>query len=192
MTLRVRARAGLYALLCGLLPVFGGPAAAHAQAALGASVTVLVVPTSGAGVRPLDFGTVPMGATTSRTIAAFADSSATGIAHFNFTGVTGNRDVQLTFDFPSVLTHPGSGSTMPVSFDGSHGLYCFNRNSGIHACTLFNPSPGGADPSVIVITPPAPPRNGTLRVYLGGAASPSLSQTAGTYQGVITLTMVRI
>lgn len=186
-----RIRAGLSALLAGLA-LFGSPAAARAQASLGASMQVLVVPTSGAGVRPLDFGNVTPGATTARTITAFADSSAAGIAHFSFGGVTGNRAVQLTFDFPSVLTHSGSGSTMPVSFNGSHGLYCFNRNSGLHACTLFNPSPGGADPSVLVITPPAPPRNGTLRVYLGGAVSPSLSQGAGVYQGVVTLTLVRI
>ena len=186
-----RIRAGLVALLSGLA-LLGSPAAARAQAALGASVQVLVVPTSGAGVRPLTFGNVPLATTTSRTITTLADSSAAGIAHFNFTGVTGNRDVQLTFDFPSVLTHSGSGSTMPVSFNGSHGLHCFNRNSGLHACTLFNPSPGGADPSVIVITPPAPPRNGTLRVYLGGAVSPSAIQAPGVYQGVVTLTMVRI
>ena len=186
-----RIRAGLIALLTGLA-LFGGPAGARAQASISAGVTVLVVPTTGAGVRPLNFGTVPLGTATSRTIGAFADSSATGIAHFNFTGITGNRDVQLTFDFPSVLTHSGSGDTMPVSFNGSFGLHCFNRNSGLHACTLFNPSPGGADPSVILITPPAPPRNGTFRVYLGGRATPSLSQAAGTYQGVVTLTMVRI
>ena len=184
-------RAGLSVLLVGLA-LFGGPAAARAQAAVGASVQVLVVPTTGAGIRPIAFGNVTLGTTTARTIAAVADSSAAGIAHFNFTGVTGNRDVQLTFDFPSVLTHSGSGSTMPVSFNGSYGLRCFNRNSGLHDCTLFNPSPGGADPSVIVITPPAPPRNGTLRIYLGGAVSPSLVQSAGVYQGVVTLTMVRI
>ena len=190
MTAYARVRAGLLALLLGHT-LFTGAADARAQAAVSASVTVLVVPTTGAGVRSMDFGTVPLGGTVSRTLTAFADSNATGIGHFNFTGINGNRDVQLTFDFPTVLTHPASGNTMPISFNGSHGLYCFNRNSGAHACTLFNPSPGGADPSVILINPPAPPRNGTFRVYLGGSVTAPASLAAGTYQGVITLTLVR-
>ena len=191
MPLAVRVRAGLLALV-PVLALLLGSGQAHAQASMGASVQVLVSPTTGAGVRAIAFGNVIPGATTSRPIAAAADSTAAGIGHFNFTGVNGNRDVQLTFDFPSVLTHSGSGNTMPVSFNGNYGLYCFNRNSGVHACTLFNPSPGGADPSVIVITPPAPPRNGTLRVYLGGSVSPGTAISSGTYQGVVTLTMVRI
>ena len=187
----VRLRAGLIALLSALALLMG-PGEARAQASMGASMQVLVVPTSGAGVRAIGFGNVTPGATTSRTITTAADSSASGVGHFNFAGVNGNRAVQLTFDLPSVLTHSGTGSTMPVSFNGNYGLYCFNRNSGVHACTLFNPSPGGADPSVIVITPPAPPRNGTFRVYLGGAVSPGTGVGPGTYQGIVTLTMVRI
>jgi hypothetical protein len=185
-----RIRAGLIALLLGHA-LSTGAADARAQAAISAGVTVLVVPTTGAGIRPIDLGTVPLGATTSRTIAAFADSTAAGIGHFNFTGINGNRDVQLTFAFPSVLTHSASGNSMPISFNGSYGLHCFNRNSGVHACTLFNPSPGGADPSVILITPPAPPRNGTFRVYLGASVNPSSSLAAGTYQGVVSVTLVR-
>ena len=191
MTSLARTRAGLLAPLIALALLLGA-GDARAQNSVAASVTVLLPATSGAGVRPLSFGTVPLGATTSRTIASIADSTAAGIGAFSFSGVTGNRDVQFTFDFPSVLTHTGSGNTMPISFNGAYGLHCFNRNSGLHACTLFNPSPGGADPSVIVITPPAAPRNGTVRVYLGGSVSPGASLAAGTYQGTVTLTMVRL
>jgi hypothetical protein len=190
MTKLARVRTGLIALILGHT-LFTGAADVRAQAAISAGVTVLVVPTSGAGVRPMSFGTVPLGATVARTLTVPADSNATGIGHFNFTGITGNRDVQLTFDFPSVLTHSASGNSMPITFNGSHGLHCFNRNSGVHACTLFNPSPGGADPSVILINPAAPPRNGTFRVYLGGSVTAPASLAAGTYQGVVTLTLVR-
>lgn len=184
-------RAGLTALLVGHALV-SGAGRAHAQASVGASMTVLIAPTSGSGVRPLDLGLVTLGGTTSRTIASAADSTATGIGHINFTGVNGNRDVQVTFDLPSVLTHSASGNSMPISFNGSYGLYCFNRNSGVHACTLFNPSPGGADPSIIVITPPAPPRNGIFRVYLGGSVTASAALEPGTYQGVVTATLARL
>lgn len=187
MTLR-----GTLLLLAGLVPAFGSVAPAGAQSSVGASVQVLLTPTSGAGVRPLSFGNVPLGSTTSRTIASAADSTATGVAHFNFTGVNGNRDVQLTFNFPAFLTHSGSGATMPITFNGSFGLHCFNRQSGVHACTLFNPAPGGANPSVIVINPPAPPRNGIVRIYLGGAVTPGAGLSAGVYQGTISLTLARI
>lgn len=182
--------AALGVLLAGAA-LIGSPAGARAQS-VGANVQVLLPPTSGAGVRPISFGAVTPGATTSRPIAALADSTAAGIGAFNFTGVNGNRDVQLTFDFPAVLTHSGSGSTMPISFNGGFGLHCFNRNSGLHACTLFNPSPGGADPSIIVITPPAPPRNGVFRVYLGASVSPAMGVPPGVYQGTVTLTLVRL
>lgn len=191
MTLLPRLGAGLLALLFAtlLLAVAGD---AHAQSSVMANVTVLEVPTSGAGVRSMNFGTVAPGATSSRTITAAADSNATGIGHFSFSGINGNRDVQLTFGFPASLTRVGGGATMPVSFNGDFGLHCFDRNSGVHACTLFNPSPGGANPSIIVITPPAPPRSGVLRIYLGGSVSPPASQAAGTYQGTVTLTMARL
>jgi len=190
MKRRLLRAAGRIALLAAALVASAG--GAYAQASIGASVAVLLPPTTGAGVRPMNFGNVPLGVTTARTIGSFADSTAAGIGHFNFTGVNGNRSVQLTFDFPTVLTHSGSGNSMPVSFNGSYGLYCFNRNSGLHACTLFNPSPGGADPSVIVINPPAPPRNGVFRVYVGGSVSPSTGLASGTYQGTVTLTLVRL
>ena len=157
-----------------------------------ASMTVLLAPASGAGVRPIGFGTVALGTTVSRPITSAADSTAAGIGAFAFGGVNGNRPVQLTIDLPSVLTHAVSGNAMPITFNGSYGLHCFDRNSGLHACTLFNPSPGGADPSVIVINPPAPPRNGNLRVYLGGSVTAPVSLSAGTYQGLITVTMTRL
>jgi hypothetical protein len=191
MQRRAFTRAGLGALLAGLA-LLGDPTAARAQANVGANVQVLLPATAGAGVRPINLGVVTPGVTTSRTIGAATDSTAAGVGAFNFTGVNGNRDVQLTFDFPSVLTHSGSGNTMPISFNGSYGLHCFNRASGLHACTLFNPSPGGADPSVIVITPPAPPRNGVFRVYVGASVSPSAAVSPGVYQGTVTLTMVRL
>jgi hypothetical protein len=184
-------RAAFAVLLIGLAFLMG-PADARAQASISASAQVLLPATTGAGVRAISMGNVMPGTTTSRTIAAFADSTATGVGFFNFTGINGNRDVQLTFDFPSVLTHSGSGNTMPISFNGSYGLYCFDRNSGLHACSLFNPSPGGADPSVVVITPAAAPRNGIMRVYLGASVSPIAAISAGVYQGTVTVTMVRL
>lgn len=177
------------ALPVAALLMLAGDAAAQS---VGASMSVLLVPTTGAGVRPLDFGVVAPGGTMQRTITTDADSSAAGIAHFNFTGLNGNRDVQLTFDFPVALTHTGSGDSMPITFDGNYGLHCFDRQSGIPACALFNPSPGGATPSVILIDPPPPPRNGTLRLYLGGSVTAGTDLVAGTYQGMITLTMVRL
>ena len=187
----MRFRSLLCALALGAATLVGA-ADARAQASIGAGVTVLTSPVAGGGVRSIAFGTVPVGSTTTRLISTIADSTAAGIGHINFTGVNGNRPVQFTFDFPAVLTHTTASTTMPISFNGNHGLHCFNRNSGLHACTLFNPSPGGADPSVIVLTPPAAPRNGILRVYLGGNVTPPVTAAAGLYQGTITLTMVRL
>lgn len=179
------------ALLFSLLSVAIVPTRAAAQA-VGANATVLLAATSGAGVRPLNFGAVAPASSVVRTIAAAGDSTAAGIGHFSFSGIMGNRAVQLTFDFPASLTHAASGNSMAISFNGSYGLHCFDRTSGVHACTLFNPSPGGADPSVIVINPPAPPRNGTFRVYLGGSVTAPIDVTAGIYQGLVTLTFTRL
>ena len=167
------------------------PAGLGAQT-VAASVTVMLPGTSGAGVRPLSFGAVTPGSSVARVIGTIADSATAGVGHFHFTGITGNRDVQLTFDFPTRLTHAASGNSMAISFNGSYGLHCFDRTSGAHACTLFNPSPGGADPSVIVVTPAAAPRNGNFRVYLGGSVTAPVDVTAGTYQGLVTLTLTRL
>lgn len=190
-SLRSLLRPALAALLLGFATLVAA-ADARAQSAIGASINILFPATTGAGVRPLDFGNVPLGTTTTRAIVTDIDSTAAGIGHFSFANLNGNRDVQLTFDFPSVLTHAGSGHTMAITFDGSFGLHCFDRQSGVHVCSLFNPSPGGADPSTIVITPPPPPRNGTFRVYVGGAVTTGANLAAGTYQGMITLTMARL
>lgn len=158
------------------------------------STTVTVVATaSGAGVRGLSFGTVPLGTSTVRSLTAEADSTGPGIAHFSFSGLTGNAAIQLTFDFPAQLTRIGGNGVMPVDFDAANfALRCFDRTNVVAtACAFFNPSPAGADPSALVVTKPGSQYT-RLRVYLGGRASPGASLRAGAYQGVVSLTIARI
>lgn len=166
---------------------------ADAQAAILARAVVLTPAVTGAGVRPVEFGTVTPGTPTSHTITTAADSTATGVALLNFTGVTGNRAAQLVFTWAD-LVNTASGMTIPLSLNGSYGMHCFDRKTTTPICTFFNPGSGGGTTGTIVATPPAPPggNTGTLRVYLGGSLNPSANLAPGLYTATISVTLTRL
>ena len=175
----------------GLLTQAARPA--EAQSSILAHAIVLTPAITGAGVRPVDFGTISPGTPTTRAITTAADSTATGVALMSFSGVSGNRGAQLVFTWAD-LTHATSGMTIPFSLNGSYGMYCFDRKTTAAVCTLFNPGSSGGTTGTIVATPPAPPggNTGTLRVYLGGALNPPASLGPGLYTATISVTLTRI
>ena len=165
-----------------------------AQANILARMTVLEPVVTGAGVRPVEFGTVTPGTPVAITIATAADSAATGVALFSFTGITGRRDTQLSFTWGANLVNSASGMTIPFSMNGSYGMHCFDRKTQPPVCTLFNPGQAGGTTGTVVATPPAPPggNTGTLRVYLGGGLNPPVGLAPGLYTMTIAVTLTRI
>jgi hypothetical protein len=125
------------------------------------------------GIRPLAFGTLLPG-----VAATVLPTDPNFSGQFNLTGPN-NDYVLLTFSLPSAMTGPG-GATLPLVFGGSSVGYSASSSTGSE--TTFDPhttqqvrlahNAGGA---------------GTGAVFLGGTASPSVSQRAGSYSATVTL-----
>ena len=151
------------------------------QATISASVEVRLPPATGTGLRTLDFGVVTPGSPTQ----VFPDAALSG--WFQLVNVGRNKDVQLTFTFPTFLT-AGTGATMPAYFDGPYVQSCGN---GCQTHTV-SPTPLGATTMTadVVHVRPIPfganPRD--IDVFVGGRVEPAATQAAGVYQGTIQLT----
>jgi hypothetical protein len=126
------------------------------------------------GIRPLAFGTLLPGvpATVLPT-----DPSYSG--QFNLTG-RNNESVQITFTLPSSMSGPG-GATLPLTFGAGSAGYSAAGSTGSE--TSFDPS----TTQTVRLTHNAG-GTGTGSVFLGGTASPSVTQRAGSYLGTVTLT----
>jgi hypothetical protein len=177
-----RPRCARLALLVALPGVLGTarPAAAQ-QATISASVPVLLPPATGTGLRALDFGAVFPGST--REVLPSDPLSG----WFQLENVGKNKDVRLTFTFPTLLVRAGGGDGLPAHFDGPYVQSCGN---GCQTHTVAPTAAGPAHTSAVVVhVRPTPfganPR--TIDLFIGGRLEPEPDQAAGVYQGVIEL-----
>jgi hypothetical protein len=144
------------------LPLFTSSAAAEA--------TWLPPPIQVQGLQPVDFQNVWAGvnASVSRT-----DPLRAGILTIKGTG---NNEIIMTFQLPSMLQGP-SGALMPIVFGANDAGYAVQNNPG--QAVGFNPH-----------SPHINKLHGAKGfVFLGGTVSPQLGQTAGAYQAPVTLTV---
>jgi len=181
--------------LLALALLSGAPATARAQVgvgitgSIGAGVEILFAPLSAAGVRPLAFGTLLPGTTTT-----VLPRTASG-SEFRITGTRGRKSMDISFTLPANLRAP-SGATIPLNFNGNFASLCELDASGacvLASLTTWNP----------VTTPtffdkptrfrPGAPRyvNDQFAVYLGGAATiPPAGLPAGTYTATLGVLLV--
>ena len=167
------------ALLTGV-----APSAVRAQdATIAASITVLLPPSTGAGLRGLDFGTVTPG--TPAEVLPTAGVSG----WFQLDNVSRNKDVRVTLTLPTSLSPSGGGAGLPVYFDGPYLRSC---GAGCQTHTLApTPLNGTQVTADAVHVRPGPPYGAnptTIDIYIGGRVEPTPMQPGGAYQGTIQLT----
>lgn len=182
-----------YLALCAAL-TGGASARATAQAntitgAIAASATILFPPLSGAGVRPLDFGSLIPGAGASTVLP-----SATNAAEFRITGTQNHRSITIIIVLPVALAGPG-GATIPLNFNGNYAALCELDAAGVcqaASYTSWNPVTTPTFNDTPQRYKPGRPRYSLndYSVYVGGVATPAASQRAGHYTATIGMTMV--
>ena len=157
-------------MLALVLAGMAGAASAMAQNAATANITADVQqPVTVTKSADLIFGTVFPGS--NKTIAV----TAAGAAAFTVTGQA-SAAIDLTFTLPTTIAN--GGSTMPLgSWTGAHNIV----NTAV-AGTSFTPSASATSTTLSVL--------GARYVFIGATAQPSVSQTAGTYSGSFTMTVV--
>ena len=175
-----------------VLLLLGCAATAQAQgritAGLGASINILFAPLSGAGVRPIDFGTVVPGVP-----LAVQPRTAQG-GEFRITGTSGRKSLDIIFVLPTVLTN-AKGATIPIDFNGNYAALCELNVSGV--CDV--PSIATWNPVTTPLFADKPTRYKGSRprynvdqfaVYIGGRILPAAGQVAGHYTGNVGVLMV--
>lgn len=127
------------------------------------------------GTNGLAFGAVTPG--TPKTV----DKATAGTA--GEWRVTGAPSAEVTIDFilPANLDHTTLGSTMPITFSTTDASYEDGTGGGQAAPAAQ------IDPSVQTTANIAV--DGTLWVWIGGTVVPSVSESAGSYSGDITMTI---
>jgi len=139
--------------------------------AFGAALPLVAQQTSVVGVRPLAFGALFPGVP-----RAVLRTDPANSAQFDLKGHPGGS-ASLTFLLPAVMTGP-AGATLPLVFGGTDAG--FSDSQSIISQVGFDPR----TPYLATFT------GNRASVFLGGTASPSVSQRAGTYTGTVTLTVV--
>lgn len=179
-------------LAFALLLLTAAPAALRAQVGSTAGVTttleILFPPITGSGIRPMNFGTVVPGTTT--TVAPRAAEGA----EFHVGGLLGRKSVDITFTLPAALSGPG-GATIPLSFAGATAAACELDALGVcqtasltswdpvaSPTTRVRPTKFGPGPKVFV--------NDQMALYLGASVSPAASQRPGHYAASATVLIV--
>ncbi|MEE9533571.1 MAG: hypothetical protein V3W06_04070 [Acidimicrobiia bacterium] len=125
-------------------------------------------------VQDLGFGDVTPG------LSTVVDPQASlNAGKFEIRGVRG-AEVAVDFTLPAALTV--GAFSMAVGFGGSDG--CFHTKDQQNKCTYF-------DPSATLVTDlgrkPFP--ENWLIIWLGGTASPTVTQFPGIYRGTVALTV---
>jgi hypothetical protein len=165
-------------------------ASAQITAGMTSTVDILAAPLSGVGTRALQFGTIVPG-TTSVTVLPRTRSGG----EFRITGVKNRKSVDISFTLPTSLTGP-AGATIPLSFNGNFAGLC-EIDDATGACDVasyfawnpvttpsFHDTPTRYKPGRKVYA------YDDYQVYLGGVASPSVTQQQGHYSGTIGVLLV--
>jgi hypothetical protein len=179
-------------LASALLLLLAAPRVLCAQAGITAGVAttldILFPAITGSGVRPMNFGTVVPGTTT--TVAPQTPQGA----EFHIGGLLGRKSVDITLTLPASLSGPG-GATIPLSFAGANAAACELDALGVcqtaslvswdpvaKPTTRVRPTKFGPGPKVFV--------NDQLALYLGASVSPAASQRPGHYAASATVLIV--
>lgn len=144
-----------------LFPLWLGAATLAAQ---GKPLTVT-------GIRALNFGTVIPGIP---QVVLRTDAVNSGQLDMKYPN---RANVEIDFTLPTVMVGP-AGATLPLSFGGSDAGYSSTQSIG---------SQVGFDPTQPFFT--QLPNNGRASVFIGGRASPSASQRAGSYTATLTVSV---
>jgi hypothetical protein len=122
------------------------------------------------GVRPLAFGVVFPGVP--RHVLR---TDPAGSGEYS---IRGPKDSQLLLQFtlPTSLTGP-AGAAIPLSFGSNDAGF---STTTIGAQVGFDPNVGGTGML---------PTNGQASVFLGGTVQPTTGQMAGSYTGIVVLTV---
>lgn len=167
-------------LLLPALALLGAPMPATAQdGTVPASVSVLLPPATGAGLRPLEFGEVMPGVP--HDIAPTDPTSG----QFQISNLPRPKDVQFTLTVPTQLDRTGGGDAMPVSFGQPNAVQTCGNSCQYHTLSL-TVSGSTASATFTHVRPP-PPNTATINVFVGGQAQPKTTQAAGVYRGSIQL-----
>jgi hypothetical protein len=171
----VRTALPALALACA----FARPEAARAQVT--GSITAIAdvnnTALSVATLAELTFGTVVPGSP-----ITVDPSTSTVAGKFELHGAR-NAQFNATFTLPTVLQAGAGGPTMPVTFGSGAGCH-YNRDQQ-NRCVAFDPST-----PLVQRLRNNPPPNDSYFVWIGGTVSPGPTQSAGVYQGTITITAV--
>lgn len=178
--------------------------AATQAAAQDVSITanVPLAAPSGVAFRDLAFGAVtPIAGQTVNVDVPAAVLPMTGSVHageFRY-DVTSTRGLDFTVTVPSSLSGPAA-TTLPVAFAGTqYGGFCVT--SGGSGCALIPFDPG--DPSAVrvcfrtlgsgICHPNQRfPAQSDLSVYIGGRLSVPSTALAGSYNAMVTVTIVQV
>jgi hypothetical protein len=119
----------------------------------------------------LEFGTVFKG------VAVTIEPTSTQAAEFLFNG-SSNTTVDVTFTFPDVLT----SGTNTISYQNSKSNPTYNTLPDAASATEFKHKNRGSA---------ATGANGNLYIWVGGKVNTANNQAAGTYTGILTVTIVQ-
>lgn len=176
-------------LLLALAALAGAPGRACAQptGAVRATATILFPPLVGAGIKPLQFGSLVPGVP--KTVLP----NAAAAGEFRISGVRNRRSLSLTLGLPATLRN-AANQALAVSFNGSYAANCEITTAG--ACdpvtyVAWNPVTTPTFNDTPNRSRPGRPRYDLdlFSVYVGGVALPTAGQPAGTYVGTISVTI---
>jgi hypothetical protein len=181
-------------LTLGLAALFLAGHAPRAGAQITAGITsvvdILSAPLSGVGTRALQFGVIVPGTT---TVTVLPRTRAGG--EFRISGVKNRKSVDISFTLPTNLAGPG-GATIPLSFNGNYAGLC-EIDPATDLCELpsyFTWNPVTTPSFHDTPTRYKPGRKvyayDDYQLYLGGVASPSLTQRQGSYSATIGVLLV--
>ena len=133
----------------------------------------------GNGGRPLNAlsrQTLNFGTMFSGTPTKVSRRDALRAGQFELRGVKGS-EVRVDLGLPTALNGP-AGAKMPLTFGPGDGGYTLDGTMGTAA---------PFDPRHALISTLS--NNGRLYIFLGGTATPTAKQPAGSYAGTVTLTI---
>ena len=144
--------------------------------ALGLAFLLASTPVQGqvTALADLRFGTVVAGIPES--VTPTSSDAANWRIHYTLLAVASNFELTL----PTQMARAGGGAGMPVSFCSTCAIYRINNSNPVGG-TTFNPANQVNLPLLVI--------HSNVYIWLGGTASPTANQAAGSYSGSVILTL---